>query len=433
VAGRSLLDQEHANPDEDSISRGSARANLFVLAWRSTRGSATTITHRLAGSGYAFRNDSALGTLLADGSGAELSYRGAVAWSGRRGTFIQAGTHLRRVAQDALLTTHVDALDGTAPAVRTERVDASASSVSGDARVSQTIARGLWMDGGALVTHSTVGGSGTTVSPWMTARLSLGPYTVRAGGGVYRQLPTLDQTAGTFGRPHVRAERAGHFDVALERAVRPDTRVQVAFYDRQERDVIRLESNEYRLVDGTIVPPSLDPVWTNALRGSSRGVEVLAQRRSATGLSGWVSYAYSRTRYDDIATVETFAGDFDQRHTFNAYAQYRVSPVTSLSAKLRVGSNFPVPGYLERRNGDLFVGAARNLVRLPRYARLDLRANRAFNFDTRRLTLFVEIVNVLGRANSASDTQHVLPDGRVGGATQSLFPFLPTAGILVDF
>jgi len=262
-----------------------------------------------------------------------------------------------------------------------------------------------------------------------------GGLSVRSAAGIYRQHPDLDQTGGTLSGEEVRAEHAGQFDLTVEHRWRPDARVQVTVYARRERDMLRLADDEYRLVSGAIVPPSPAPHWGNTLDGSSSGLEVLAQRRSATGLTGWVWYGYSRTRYHDRSTGERYFADFDERHSFGAYAQYRVSPVTSLSAKLRVGSNYPIPGYLERRDDDVYVSAARNLVRVPTYARFDVRANRAFNFDARRLTLFVEVVNVLGRTNYAPgyDGMRVLPNGRAVGTMQSLFPFLPAAGILIEF
>jgi hypothetical protein len=203
--------------------------------------------------------------------------------------------------------------------------------------------------------------------------------------------------------------------------------------------MLRLTDNEYRLVNGDLVAPSLTPAWMNVLDATAYGVEVLAQRQASNGLSGWIAYAYSHTRYEDRRTAEIFAGDFDQRHTFSLYGQYRFSPVTSTSVKLRLGSNVPVPGYLDARTrpaGEvLFVGDQRNTVRLPAYARLDLRANRAFNFDTRRLTLFFELVNVTAHDNYAPayDAMRVLSTGRVVSTQQRLFPFLPTAGILVEF
>ena len=47
----------------------------------------------------------------------------------------------------------------------------------------------------------------------------------------------------------------------------------------------------------------------------------------------------------------------------------------------------------------LVVGGTRNQVHLPRYARLDLRADQQFTYRGRRLTLFVEVLNALNRAN----------------------------------
>ena len=67
-----------------------------------------------------------------------------------------------------------------------------------------------------------------------------------------------------------------------------------------------------------------------------------------------------------------------------------------------MGSNFPAPGYLREVDGRYFLGDlrdSRNELRLPSYARLDLRANRTFTWSSRRLTLFAEVVNVLNRAN----------------------------------
>jgi outer membrane cobalamin receptor len=323
----------------------------------------------------------------------------------------------------------VGVLGDTEPALRVETIDGSQSLSSVHARMSHTRPAGFAVDGGVLLTHA----SSAAFSPWVTTTLPFGPLVLRAGAGIYRQYPDLAQRVGSFGTADVRPERSRQVDVAIEYAWRPETRAQVTFYDRREWDTLRLEGDDYKLVEGVIVPPSLEPVWTNALDGGSRGVELLLQRRAVAGVSGWISYSFSRTRHTDKYAGERFYADYDQRHTFSGYVQYRLSPVTSLSAKLRIGSNFPIPGYLERRAEAIFLTSERNQVRLPTYARLDLRANRAFNFDRRRLTLFVEIINVVGRTNYTTDAFRVLPSGQVFGATQRLFPFLPTAGISFDF
>jgi hypothetical protein len=162
---------------------------------------------------------------------------------------------------------------------------------------------------------------------------------------------------------------------------------------------------------------------------------LLVQRASpGTGFSGWISYAYGRNRYRDTVSGEEFWGDADQRHTLNAYALYRHSERTSFIAKLRVGSNFPITGYYAERDGSYFVSDERNTARLPVYSRLDLRANRTYDWSRRRLTLFAEVINVLNR-----DNVRFAPPG-INVATHtttkpfdSMLPIVPSVGVLIEF
>src|SRR5262249_20055887 len=122
-----------------------------------------------------------------------------------------------------------------------------------------------------------------------------------------------------------------------------------------------------------------------------------------------------------------------QRHTFAGYGRFRLSSQTSVGAKLRLGSNVPVAGYFDERASGLFVGGARNTVRLPEYARLDLRADRTFKYSRRRLTRFAEVINVLDRTNQAQANGVVSAAGRAIDFTDAMFPLLPSAGIRIDF
>ena len=139
-------------------------------------------------------------------------------------------------------------------------------------------------------------------------------------------------------------------------------------------------------------------------------------------------------RYHDRLTGETFDGDFDQRHTFNAAGLYRVTNRFSLTGKVRVGSNTPATGYWEQRDGVEYVGSTRNDLRLPTYARLDLRANRTFNWEKKRLTLFIEVMNVFDRENMRYEQPGVdVRTGQAFGMFNSMIPRVPSAGILIEF
>src|SRR5262249_32413801 len=287
---------------------------------------------------------------------------------------------------------------------------------------------------GARLSRWSLGG-GANASPWAVGSQRLGRSLVlRAGISVAHQQPAFDQIVGMYGAPGARSERAISTDVGVEGRWKPELRWQVTLYDRREHDVLRLEDSESRLVDDQLLlASSLVPAWRNALEGRSRGIELLLQRRAASGLCGWISYAYGRARDTDASNGESFWGDFDERHTINAFAEERLSPRTSVSAKLRVGSGLPIPGYFQESPGGLAVGAYRNTVRLPHYGRLDLRANHAFNYRRSRLTLFAEVVNVLNRTNYALDYGTVLTNGRAVDFVATQFPILPSAGMLIEF
>jgi hypothetical protein len=177
-----------------------------------------------------------------------------------------------------------------------------------------------------------------------------------------------------------------------------------------------------------------NPYWENALVGNAHGVGVSLERRSANGLSGWLSYSRDRAVQTDRARGEAFPSDYDQRHTLNGYALYRRSSRTSLSTRLRVGSNFPLPGYYQRVGEDYYLADARNAERLPVYGRLDVRGDRTFTYRRSRLTLFAEVVNVMNRRNlRAADPSVSLTTGLARFAVEEMFPVLPSLGVLLEF
>ena len=86
------------------------------------------------------------------------------------------------------------------------------------------------------------------------------------------------------------------------------------------------------------------------------------------------------------------------------------------------------------KNCDYFVTDRRNESRLPLYARLDIRANRTFNWSRKRLTLFAEVINLLNRDNLRFDPPSINPvTRRATGLFETMLPILPSAGVLIEF
>jgi hypothetical protein len=205
---------------------------------------------------------------------------------------------------------------------------------------------------------------------------------------------------------------------------------------------LRLQDSEVRIEGNRVVVPR-NPNWQNALTGLTNGVELTLERKSANGLNGWLSYAWSKSTLEDAhgasggnpsGLPESFPADFDQRHTVNTYVAYRWSGRTSLSARVRYGSNFPITGYLAEDANGYRLSDQRNGTRLPAYWRLDLRADRAFTYRKSRLTLFLEVVNATNHDNYRYNSPGFnTTTRRVFGPTEELFPLLPVAGVLIEF
>jgi hypothetical protein len=256
-----------------------------------------------------------------------------------------------------------------------------------------------------------------------------------AGYGRYAQFPRFEHLYGEHGNPELRSESATHWSVGVEQALGPLTRVRLEAYDEELRGRAFVAAAEWRIEDGRIRPPQPEAPLQNVIDGESRGVEVMLQRRSANGLSGWIAYSFGHARGHEEPGTLAFDSDFDQRHTLTVFGSYRVTPTLNLSTKYRYGSGTPVPGFYEARDGLVYLSDERNLYRPEAYSRWDVRANKAFLFDGWKLTLYGEVINVLDRTHHRyTGLDGIdLRTGRVFLETDTLFPLLPSFGVTVDF
>lgn len=428
LAGRSRLDEGSEDENDPNVFVGTNASAVAIAGWRMTAARGVVAARVLAAANR-FRNHETANPNLDTGRDRQLAARidGIMTWS-RRVQF-EAGAQVEHSAESRRRQRATSST--TFRLVNDFRADGARSGAY--ARVHLT-AGGVTVIPGARTDHWTLTGQ-TTASPWVQAEWRVaGSTSVRGGAGVYQQFADFEQVVGSFGRADMPPERAYQYDLAVEQRISSSSRVQVAVYDREERDFIRRPGAESRLAGGRLISGSSTAAYVSRLDGYARGVEVLVQRRQLNGLSGWVAYSFGRNRYRDVVSQETFWGDLDQRHGLNAYAFYRLSDRSSISAKLRVGSNFPAPGYYVERNGHYFLGEHRNDVRLPVYARVDVRANRTFNWSRKRLTLFGEVMNVLNRDNVRFYPPTV--DRRTLEVTRmfdTLVPIVPSAGILIEF
>jgi hypothetical protein len=430
LAGRSSVQAPDGLVGQ-ALADGINRAAVLNVGWRSTFGSRLVLSQRAYIVAHEFANQNQAGQGESRGTDNQLSYAADIVRT-VFGGLLEVGGQVQRFRTFRSLPVRERFAESPSPVAAVDEYEGSAWIRSGNANFRWRPVSRLTVSPGVRFADSTLAGR-PRLARWVLGEWILAPgWTLNASAGVFHQFPEIDQVLGGTGAFDLTPERATPVDVGIEQRLARSVRWRVTFFRRGEHDVLRAPDRQPRLVAGVLVPPGPGR-YENALSGTSRGVELLVERQSGTGLSGWVAYSYGRTRHTDAGRRETFWADFDQRHGINAFGVYRISDRTTVGARFRGGTNFPIPGYFIARDGRLFAGSGPNEVRLPGYARLDARATRTLTFGRRRLTLFGEVFNVLNRANLGLADGFIRPSGEAVGFTEPLIPRLALAGFVIEF
>jgi Carboxypeptidase regulatory-like domain/TonB dependent receptor-like, beta-barrel len=435
VGGRSRFSEDDQNtPGPNAIGFGYARTGLTTIGLRSTVTPSLLLTQRVWATGQRFQNVGRFGQELGRGSGREFGYRADVSWNPSASILVQLGGDATS-RRESLATRHFSSTPAQpTPIVSDATVaDASSSTTSGYAQLRWNGPGGVAISPGFKVTRASIIDD-TFAAPWLEAEWTGGPSLhLRAAAGLYHQLPEVDQIRGTAGNGNLGPEQSRYLEVGVGQAFGL-WRWELTAFNRRDIDYLRQTGAETRRIGNNIVSGNPLGPWQNALEGRTRGLEASLERRGGRW-AGWLAYAYGESIYTDSVTDERFWGDYDQRHALNIYGSYQLSARTRASVRIRMGSNFPIPGYLEGNTVErLSVSAVRNQTRLPQYARIDFNVSRAFFWSHHRLTLFGEVMNVANRANyRATEGTILFPRGNALGFAEKLFPFLPVAGLMIEF
>ena len=445
LAGRAVFEEGDPDIGVNEIRTGISRAWLASLSWRYLPSERFAITQRVYSTGLDYDNDNRAGEALDSARFSELGWRTDASYSPASRAVVEFGGDVQQLEGGRRIARQLSNAGGVATL---NDYGERSTAASAYAQVRVGLGSRLTLTPGGRIDHWSPTAT-TTASPWINAEWRLAERTrLRAGSGVYRQFPSLDQVHGLQGGgPDLRPERALHLDAGVEQTLPHQTRLLLNVYARQERDVLWTPGSEPRLSSSGVIQPGLFYApWVNTLDGEARGVEVVVRRDATDGFSGWAGYAFGRLKYTETSTGEEFWADADQRHTLSLYGNYRLSSRSSLSARYRYGSNYPMIGYIGEPSPALgnvpvidgrplfyALSNQRNTLRLPAYSRLDIRADRAFNWSGRRFVVFVDVANIANRTNLRNQDYGVDRAGRVFGATESLMPIVPSGGFVIEF
>lgn len=408
----------------NEVFRGHTRNLLGSGYWNFTRDPHLFIQTRVFGLRTTFKNTNRNDASLEDGNRTQFGVRSDVSYQVGQHR-LQAGLYLRHLNVRSF-NQQFDFFGGSNFVFGNfNRNGIEQAYYIQDAWTSEK--RAIAVSGGLRVEHSNVTRE-TDFEPRMSFAWSIDQkWQVHAAAGRFYQFPDFEQMFGFVGLRNLKSEHSTIYSAGVERLFGSRTRVLAEVYDREDRDLF-FSFNEPTLVQ------VFDARWRNSLNGHARGVELTIQRRSANRLSGWVSYAYSRTELTESRTGLVFPSDADQRHTLTVYGNYRFTDTWNFSTEWRYGSGQPVPGFFGQDAKGFFLTTQRNQTRLPYYSRWDIRLSKAFLLKKTKVTLTGEVLNLLNRSNVRyAGFDDYLANGRIIGKLDRVLPILPSAGIVIEF
>lgn len=413
----------------NGLNNAGTRSIVGSLVWKYTR-PAFQLSQRVSNAYSDFLNTGVFGQNQGDGRTRSLIWRTDATWTARPWLSLEGGLH-RETTHDRRVLREYTGNSATSLKIRsTDGFRGARTLTSGWAQATAKVSSGALVAGLRAIADSP--NATPRPAPWALGEWKFARVRVQGGAGRTIQFPDLSQSIGLTLKPLV-PERADSFDLGTDVTLGRGVTLRAGGYRRNESGILRAYNAEPRLVGGKLTGSAISFTWANTLEGTSRGWDFTLQRKAATGLVGWFAYGWSHTRYNDLTTGESFDGDFDQRHTVNVFIEERLSYRTAVSMKIRTGSSPPLPGYFRGSTDDLFVSDVRNQVRLPAYLRIDARANRTYTFNRRRLTLFLEVINLTGRRNLGVADGSVRSNLQAVNYTEKLIPWLPSIGFLIEF
>ena len=430
----SYLDRSHAKDrlGINSLMESAYHFSFANLAWRYAPTNSLLVTNRGAWMRERFDNTNPNSLPLSGGNYGEWVGEGSATWIWNSTAPLDAGWSVRRERGSGYSNQFLT----NAPYVRLlDHNDGTVLRQGGYAQQSWTAGGGhVHLTAGVRADHHSTDGVAAISPAGSVALIVTSSTRLNFGWGQYVQYPEIASLTSPLGGPHLLPERATHAIAAVEQRFGERTRVRLELYDREDRDLLYRPFFDPRMVNGKVFVPPANPPLRNSLRGYSRGFEFLAERRSANGLTGWISYAFGSTRQRDGVERTVFPSDYDQKHTINIFLGYRVRPSVNLSVRSTYGSGYPYPGFLRKEGAAYYLSDSRNQLRLAAYERLDWRINKSWTKDRYKLTLYGEVVNLTNRDNYRFESFNGF-NNRTGQAWVTLTktcPILPSAGLVFE-
>ncbi len=247
-------------------------------------------------------------------------------------------------------------------------------------------------------------------------------WSLKAATGLYSQQPGEGESSKDYGNPNLKPTRAVHATVGAERSL-----------DLEVGQGSKIYSGVFGRWFDRLVVPDTSTVYSNLGKGRAIGWENLITVESKPWF-GWISYMLSRSTRWNPSQPEALS-QFDQTHLLTLIGGVDLPRRWKISARVRYVTGTlvtPITGSVFDADNDAYIplrGPVYSQRQSPFYM-VDLRIDKQWIFTKWTLSLYLDIQNLLNRANPEG-----LQYSYNYSASESVagYPILPTFGLKGEF
>ncbi|MEY4550216.1 MAG: hypothetical protein RL685_6411 [Pseudomonadota bacterium] len=267
-----------------------------------------------------------------------------------------------------------------------------------------------------------------TIDPRLGVRYDLYPSelrtTLKGGIGVYHKPPEAYETIRPFGNPDVESERALHYSLGFEQELSRPLEVSVEGFYKDLSDLVVSSAASNTTESG------ID--YANQGKGRAYGAEFLLRYKPEGRFFGWVAYTLSRSERKDAPGQDYTLFQYDQTHILTALGSYKLGRGWQLGGRFRYVTGSPYTPYVGGvMDYDAGVYAPVESEpeyngRLPSFHQLDVRIDKTWDFESWKLSAYLDVQNAYNRNNTEDAAYNY--DFSQRKQLQGL-PILPVIGI----
>ena len=246
---------------------------------------------------------------------------------------------------------------------------------------------------------------------------------IKGAAGVFHQLPSYRLLDPEYGNPNLDSGVAYHYIGGVEYEPYRLLYLEIQCYYKWMKNLIYSDI-------------TFPDVYENSGVGYSYGVDIFLRKHFSASSPwwGWIAYSYSRSKRKIRPGVPWSDFGYDRPHTVNIALNYVFNEKWEINIAWRYSSGDPykvVEGAIQVADLGMYVPITGNETKrnIP-YHRLDLRIEKKFLFNTWKMDIFADLMNLYVRKNPVAylydyDYSHRYP--------VVLIPFAVNLGLKGEF